>query len=78
VEDDGGPKGDFTQMAKKRSMYQEVAAHPVASPLGAAAVLGLAALAAGKASDRGVLAGLMALGAIGMTGKGTLSKTLRG
>lgn len=73
LEDDGGPKGDFVQKAKKSSLYQEMAAHSLASPLGAAAVLGLAALAAGKAQDRGVLAGLLALGAVGLTGKGALS-----
>jgi NAD(P)-dependent dehydrogenase (short-subunit alcohol dehydrogenase family) len=77
VEDDGGVRGDFTQKAKKRSYYQEMAAHPVASPLGAAAALGLAALATGKARDRGVLAGLLALGAMGMSGKGALAATYR-
>ena len=77
VEDDGGVRGDFTQKAKKRSYYQEMAAHPVASPLGAAAVLGLAALATGKARDKGVLAGLLALGAMGMSGKGALSATYK-
>lgn len=49
VEDDGGRKGDFMQQAKSRSLYQEAAAHPVAAPLGAAAVLGFAALMAWKA-----------------------------
>jgi short-subunit dehydrogenase len=78
VEDDGGPKGDFTQRAKRRSLYQEVAAHPVASPLGAAAILGAAALITGKSRDRGVQAGLLALGALGFTGKGALSKTYTG
>lgn len=78
VDDDGGVRGDFPQKAKKRSYYQEVAAHPIASPLGAAAVLGLVALATGKARDRGVLAGLLALGAMGMSGKGTLAATYRG
>jgi NAD(P)-dependent dehydrogenase (short-subunit alcohol dehydrogenase family) len=74
VEDDGGPKGDFTQKAKKRSYYQQMARHSVASPLGAAAVLGLSALAAGKTRNRGVLTGLLALGAIGLAGKGALAK----
>jgi hypothetical protein len=78
VVDDGGPKGDFSTQSKSRSMYQEIAAHPVASPLGAAAVLGVAALITGKAQDRGVQAGLLALGAIGLTGKGALSKTYTG
>ena len=78
VESDGGPKGDFTQKAKSRSYYQEIAAHPVASPLGAAAVLGLSALAAGKARDRGVLTGLLALGVMGLAGKGALSKVSEG
>jgi short-subunit dehydrogenase len=78
VEDDGGPKGDFTQKAKKRSLYQELAAHPVASPLGAATVLGAAALLTGKSRDRGVQAGLLALGALGLAGKSTLSKTYKG
>ncbi|MDQ3389284.1 MAG: SDR family oxidoreductase [Gemmatimonadota bacterium] len=75
VEDDGGSRGDFSQQAKARSLYQEIAAHPVAAPLGAAAVLGIAALIAGKAQHRGIQAGLLALGAIGLTGKGALSKT---
>lgn len=44
VEDDGGAKGDFSPQAKVRSLYQEIAAHPVAPPLAAAAVLGIAAL----------------------------------
>jgi hypothetical protein len=77
VEDDGGVRGDFTRKAKKRSYYQEIAAHPIASPLGAAAVLGLAALATGKARDNGVLAGLLALGAMGMSGKGALAATYK-
>jgi hypothetical protein len=78
VEDDGGAKGDFSPQAKARSLYQEIAAHPVASPLGAAAVLGIAALITGKAQNRGIQAGLLALGAIGLTGKGALSKTYIG
>jgi NAD(P)-dependent dehydrogenase (short-subunit alcohol dehydrogenase family) len=78
VEDDGGARGDFSPQAKARSLYQEIAAHPVASPLGAAAVLGIAALITGKAHDRGIQAGLLALGAIGLTGKGALSKTYIG
>ena len=78
VESDGGPKGDFTQMSKKQSYYQEIAAHPVASPFGAAAVLGLAALVTGKTRDRGVLAGLLALGALGLTGKGTIAAAVEG
>jgi NAD(P)-dependent dehydrogenase (short-subunit alcohol dehydrogenase family) len=77
VEDDGGVRGDFTSQAKKRSYYQELAAHPIASPLGAAALLGLGALAAGKARDRGVLAGLLALGALGLSGKGALAAGYR-
>ena len=75
VEDDGGVRGDFTQKAKKRSYYQEMAAHPIASPLGAAAVFGLAAFAAGKTRDKGVLAGLLTLSALGLSGKGTLAAT---
>ncbi|HEV2148939.1 MAG TPA: SDR family oxidoreductase [Longimicrobiaceae bacterium] len=78
VEDDGGTRGDFTPQARTRSLYQEVAAHPVASPLGAAAVLGVAALLMGKRRDRGVQAGLLALGAFGLTGKGALSGTYKG
>jgi short-subunit dehydrogenase len=78
VEDDGGPKGDFTQKSKRSSMYQEMAAHPIASPLGAAAVLGLGAVVLGKASDRGVVAGLLALGALGLSGKGALSAGYQG
>lgn len=78
VEDDGGPRGDFMRRSRSRSLYQQVAAHSVASPLGAAAVLGLAALVAGKARDRGVLAGLLTLGAMGMTGKGALAGTFKG
>jgi hypothetical protein len=77
VEDDGGAKGDFTQQSKSRSLYQEMATHSVASPLGAAAVLGVAALVLGKARDRGVLAGLLALGTMGVTGKGALNATQR-
>ena len=73
VEDDGGVRGDFTQKAKKRSLYQEMAAHSAASSLGVAAVLGFAAVAAGKIRDRGVPAGLLALGAVGLTGKGALA-----
>lgn len=73
VEDDGGPRGDFTQRAHARSLYQEVAAHAVASPLGAAAVLGGLALVADKASDRGTLAGLLLLAVIGLSGKGALA-----
>jgi short-subunit dehydrogenase len=76
VEDDGGPKGDFTQTAKSHSLYQELATHSIVSPLGAAAVLGLAALASGRARDRGVVAGLLALGAMGLTGKGALAATV--
>jgi short-subunit dehydrogenase len=77
VADDGGVRGDFTSGAKKRSYYQEMAAHPAASPLAAAAVLGLGALVAGKSRDRGVLAGLLALGALGLSGKGTLAAGYR-
>lgn len=77
VEDDGGVRGDFTKKAKKRSYYQEMAAHPITSPLGAAAVLGLAAIAAGRARDKGVLAGLLTLGALGLSGKGTLAATYK-
>lgn len=77
VETDGGVRGDFASAAKKRSYYQQIAAHPIASPLGAAAILGLAALATGRSRDRGVLAGLLALGAIGASGKGALAATHR-
>jgi NAD(P)-dependent dehydrogenase (short-subunit alcohol dehydrogenase family) len=52
VEDDGGPRGDFTARAKSRSLYQEMAAHPVATPLWTAALLGLAAVAIRSTSPR--------------------------
>lgn len=77
VQDDGGVRGDFSDKATNRSYYQEIAAHSIASPLGAAAVLGLGALIAGKARDRGVLAGLLALGALGLSGKGALAAGYR-
>ena len=77
VEDDGGVRGDFSNKAKKRSYYQEMAAHPVTSPLAAAVVLGLAALATGKSRDKGVLAGLLALSAMGVSGKGALAATYK-
>lgn len=43
VDDDGGPRGDFTQRSKSRSYYQSMAAHPTLSFLAAAAALGLVA-----------------------------------
>ena len=70
-----GVRGDFSNKAKKRSYYQEMAAHPVTSPL--AAVLGLAALATGKSRDKGVLAALLALSAMGVSGKGALAATYK-
>lgn len=73
VASDGGVRGDFSAQAKSSSLYQEVAAHSILSPLGAAAVLGVAALVTGKTRDRGVLVGLLALGALGLGGKGVLS-----
>lgn len=78
VEDDGGVRGDFPQKTKKRSVYQEVVAHSAAGPAAAAAILVLAALSTRKAKDKGVLAGFLALGALGMTGKGLLSATFEG
>ncbi|MEX2583577.1 MAG: SDR family oxidoreductase [Gemmatimonadota bacterium] len=78
VEADGGSKGDFSPQARSQSLYQEIASHPVASPIGMAAVLGFAALITGHAQDRRVQAGLLALGAIGLTGKGTLSRIYLG
>lgn len=73
VEDDGGVRGDFTQKAKNRSVYQEIAAHPAAHSLAAAAALGLGALALGRARDRNTLASLLTLGALALGGKGTLA-----
>ncbi len=78
VEDDGGMRGDFSGRAKKRSLYQDLAMHSVATPLGAAAVLGLGALALGRRSDRGVLAGFLATAALGAAGKSALAATSRG
>jgi short-subunit dehydrogenase len=76
VEDDGGPKGDFLRKAKRRSYYQEMAAHSGAPLLGAAAVLGLAAVIAERAPKQRGLAGLLALGAMALGAKGALSATL--
>lgn len=78
VEDDGGVRGDFTPRAKRHSVYQQLAAHPVLGSFGLAAALGAAALASGKSRDRGVLAGLLALGALGFAGKGALAAGFEG
>ncbi|MBW3631296.1 MAG: SDR family oxidoreductase [Gemmatimonadetes bacterium] len=78
VEDDGRVRGDFTSKAKKRSLYQEIAAHRLLSPLGAAAVLGAAALASSKAKAPAMLTRLLALGAAGLAGKGVLAATVEG
>jgi hypothetical protein len=78
VEDDGGIRGDFSQRAHKRSWYQEIAAHPTASSLAAAAALGLGVLALRKADERGALPALLTLGALMLTGKSTLAATFEG
>jgi short-subunit dehydrogenase len=74
VEDDGGPRGDFTQKAKKRSLYQEVAAHSTASSLTTAAALGLGAVLLKRAREGDSLPMLLGAGAVMLTGKGALSK----
>lgn len=77
LESDGGPKGDFPQQTKARSIYQEIAARSIASPLAAATMLCLVALATGKLRDRGVVTSLLALGAVGLTGKGAMAATFK-
>lgn len=78
VEHDGGMRGDFSDKATAQSHYQQLAAHSVAGSLAAAAVLGLGAVALKRASDRGALPVLFALGALMLTGKGTLAATYVG
>lgn len=73
VESDGGVRGDFTNRSKKRSLYQELAAHPVAASLAGAAALGVAAVAARRLDhDRAVLPALLGAGALMLTGKGAV------
>ncbi len=78
VEDDGGARGDFSHRAHKRSLYQEIAAHPTASSLAAAAALGLGVLALRKADEKGALPALLTLGALMLAGKGALAATFEG
>lgn len=78
VEDDGGPKGDFTPQAKSRSYYQEIAAHSTASPLVAAAALGLGAALVKRARRGDPLPLLLGAGALMLSGKGALSKIFEG
>jgi len=82
VEHDGGVRGDFTSQAKERSAYQQVAAHSVTGSLAAAAALGFAAATLDRArsttDSRGssrALPALLAIGALLLSGKGTLAAT---
>ncbi len=77
VESDGGVRGDFTPQAKSRSVYQEVAGHPVAASLAIAAVLGVAASLVGGRRDQ-ALPVLLAAGALMLSGKGTLAAAYGG
>ena len=43
VEEDGGPRGDFTHKSKGHSYYQQLSAHPVAAILAGVAAAGVAA-----------------------------------
>ena len=73
VEHDGGLRGDFSDQATARSLYQQIAAHPVAGSLAGAAVAGLGAAILRRAESRGALPALLGLGALLLTSKGTLA-----
>lgn len=78
VESDGGVRGDFSSQAKARSLYQEIAAHPISAPLAAAAVLTLGALVLKRSRDDGALPMVLGLGALMLSGKSTAAATIQG
>lgn len=78
VEHDGGIRGDFSHLSSKRSLYQDIALHSVATPLAAAAVCGLAAAAVRKMNGDGAAPRFLAAGAVLLTGKSLLSATVEG
>ena len=75
VPHDGGVRGDFSTRASTRSVYQRLAAHPVAGSLAGAAAAGLGALVLRRVRDGGAAPALLALGALLLTSKGTLAAT---
>jgi NAD(P)-dependent dehydrogenase (short-subunit alcohol dehydrogenase family) len=79
VEDDGGVRGDFSDGAKRGSLYQSLEAHPAAAALAAAALLGWGALALRRRGDAaGAAAALLGAGTLMFTGKGTLAAAYKG
>lgn len=75
VQDDGGARGDFTSRARSRSLYQSAASHPLGGLLGAVLALTTLAVATGRVGDRGVQAGILAVGTLGLTGKAARART---
>jgi len=80
VAHDGGVRGDFSDQATTRSVYQEIAAHPVTGALAGAAALGVGAAVLRRTVDRGARArgafpALLAVGAVMLAGKGALAAT---
>jgi hypothetical protein len=79
VEDDGGVRGDFSDGARRSSMYQSLEAHPAAAALAAAALLGWGALALRRRGDAaGAAVALLGAGTLVFTGKGTLAAAYKG
>jgi NAD(P)-dependent dehydrogenase (short-subunit alcohol dehydrogenase family) len=76
VAHDGGVRGDFLAREKERRVYHDVAAHPVAAPLAAAAHLAVGMLALRGRRRGGALPALLGAGALLLAGKGTLSATV--
>ncbi len=73
VEYDGGVRGDFLEQSHRRSAYQSMDAHVVASASVAAAALALAATTSRRLMERRGLAMAFGLGALAFLGKAVLA-----